>query len=163
MVTRGRYTVAFAGAFLVGCGGTHANDAVARAHAFVVNRCANVSESDVAAALDPASVEGEEAESTLVQAPPKNQWTAQPGGARVYLRPARGMTRELLARALECHAARVAAGEVEARADDPYGLPGRNVGVQVDSSGDGFIVRVRAGSSDDAATIRARAKRLAGE
>jgi hypothetical protein len=79
-------------------------------------------------------------------------------GARIHVRPLAGMSRESIARGLECHEARTTLGLVAARAGDPYTLPNRWLSIDVDSEGDGFVVVVATDDHDDARLVLQRAK-----
>jgi hypothetical protein len=150
-------------AIAAACGGG-GRDSTMTAQAFVDGRCADVSEEQIAPLLAPAMVEKvEPADDQVLVNRKTQQWAARPGGARLSIRPAPGLTREWLARALECHAARVTAGRIAIAPDDPYGLPSRPVTIEVTSSADGFAVLVRSDSMDDAKAILDRAQRLAAE
>jgi hypothetical protein len=61
-------------------------------------------------------------------------------GARIHLRPIAALTRESIARSLECHQSRVVLGTTPPMADDPYGIPGRWLDIDVVSDRDGFVV-----------------------
>ena len=86
---------------------------------------------------------------------------ARLSGARVHLRPIASMSRESIARSLECHESRVVLGTTQPPVDDPYAVAGRWLDIDVDSDKDGFVVHV---GSDDLPTARdvlERAKRFA--
>jgi hypothetical protein len=81
-------------------------------------------------------------------------------GVRIHLQPVSALSRESIARSLECHQSRVVLGMTPAAADDPYALTGRWLDIDVDSDKDGFVVQM---ASNDIATARealARAKRF---
>jgi hypothetical protein len=82
-------------------------------------------------------------------------------GAQLHVLAQPSLTREWLARVLRCHEARIAAGEGAARTNDPYSLPGSPLAISVDSDGDGFLVSVRALSSDAAHRVLDRAQAFA--
>jgi hypothetical protein len=72
-------------------------------------------------------------------------------GSRIHLRPIAALSRESIARSLECHESRVVLGATPALADDPYALAGRWLDIDVDSDRDGFVVQM---ASDDLPTAR---------
>jgi hypothetical protein len=82
-------------------------------------------------------------------------------GVRIHLRPIASLSRESIARSLECHESRAVLGVVPSPiVDDPYAIAGRWLDIDVDSDKDGFVVQM---GSDDLPTARealARAKRF---
>jgi hypothetical protein len=82
-------------------------------------------------------------------------------GAAVYVRPAPGESAEWLARALECHSAKIAAQGVEIGAgNDPFVSSGSIPTISVRSGGDSFRIEITSRVSDDARDILARAQAL---
>jgi hypothetical protein len=123
-------------------------------------RCASFSEETAMQAFAPSQIESVEPAYSFVSSGPIDR-QARLRGARVHLRPAPSLSRELLQRSLECHQSRVALGAVEQLADDPYVLPGAWLDIDVDSEGDGFVVAVRVDKLADAKAILERARRFA--
>jgi hypothetical protein len=82
-------------------------------------------------------------------------------GARVHVRPLPGLTRESLARALQCHEARVVLGLAGRIEDDPYVMDGDWLTIDVDSEGDGFVVAVHPVDFKGANAVLERAVRYA--
>jgi hypothetical protein len=124
----------------------------------IAPRCAGFTDAD--AALAPSSVDAVEPAYSRVQSGPADR-QARLRGARVHLRPVAGVSRESIARSVECHEARVVLGTAAPFADDPYAAPGRWLDIDVDSEKDGFVVTV---GSDDVPTARdaiERARRFA--
>jgi hypothetical protein len=81
-------------------------------------------------------------------------------GARLFLRPAPGLSRESLQRSLECHQSRVVLGGERELPDDPYVLPGAWLDIGAASTGDGFVVDVQADTFQDAQRVLDRARRF---
>jgi hypothetical protein len=81
-------------------------------------------------------------------------------GARLFLRPAPEISRESLQRTLECHQSRVLLGREPELPDDPYVLSGAWLDIAADSTGDGFVVDVRADTFQDAQRVLERAQRF---
>jgi hypothetical protein len=77
------------------------------------------------------------------------------------MRPAPGLSRESLQRALECHEAKVLLGTEKELPDDPYTLPDTWLDIDADSEGDGFSVAVRTDHFPTAQLVLARARRFA--
>jgi hypothetical protein len=86
-------------------------------------------------------------------------------GAVFTVRAMNGYSAEWLGRALECHSARRALGQlpVADQAMDPFWLPGSTVDIDVESTGKDYLVAVRSGEVADAAKIVARAEAFAAE
>jgi hypothetical protein len=126
-----------------------------RAHE-VEPKCKGATEAAVATVLVPSAVEHVEPENAFVQS--GNDRRANLIGARIYLVPAAGQSPEAITRSLECHQVRATLGQVEARDDDPYVLPGRWLDIDTHSEGDGFSVRITTASISDAKRILARAQ-----
>lgn len=85
----------------------------------------------------------------------KRSWTKLEG-AVVTLRPAPGVTRELLQRLIEDHMGQMAAGAP--MNDCPLSVPGASA--DVSSTGDGFAVTIHSKSKDAAEEILRRANAL---
>jgi hypothetical protein len=79
-------------------------------------------------------------------------------GAKILVRPWQGLSKESLTRSLECHEASVVLGKAPVIENDPYTLPERWVGIDVESEGDAFLVLVRIDAFKDAERVLARAK-----
>jgi hypothetical protein len=71
------------------------------------------------------------------------------------------LSKEGLARELECHEARVTLGRAPPFVEDPYSLPDHWLSIDVDSEGDGFAVNVRADDFRDAGRVLERARLFA--
>jgi hypothetical protein len=69
-------------------------------------------------------------------------------GTKLLVRPPVAMSSEQLSRNLQCASARAALGRVDPGAlpNDPYGLPGAWVDIDVNPEGDNFAVTLRADS-----------------
>ncbi len=122
-------------------------------------RCQGFGEEAAAPLLSPAAVDSVEPAYSYVKSGP-NDREARLRGARIHVKPLAGLSRESMARTLECHEARVTLGKAEARVDDPYVLPGTWLDLDVDSEGDGFVVQVRTDVTDPARRVLERAQRF---
>ncbi len=125
----------------------------------LTQRCQAFTEQAAAPLLAPSAIDSVEPAYSHVQSGP-SFYQARLRGARIHLRPIAAMSRESIARSLECHESRVVLGTTPAAVDDPYGLAGRWLDIDVDSDKDGFVVQV---GSDDVATahdLLERAKRF---
>jgi hypothetical protein len=123
-------------------------------------RCQAFTEEAATPLLAPAAIDSVEPGYSHVQSGP-SFYQARLRGARIHLRPIASMSRESIARSLECHESRVVLGTTVAAADDPFALAGQWLDIDVDSDKDGFVVQV---GSDDLPTARdvlERAKRFA--
>jgi hypothetical protein len=125
-----------------------------------VGSCVGFSEGDIRAVITPSVVEKVEPAYAYVAAPAMAR-EARLRGARLYLRPLPGLTRETLQHSLDCHQAHVALGKAPRRDDDPYSLPNLWVDIDADSSHGLFTVAVQATDFDDAKDILQRARRFA--
>jgi hypothetical protein len=126
-------------------------------------RCRSSPEQAAAPLLAADSVDSVEPSYAHVQSGPGDR-EARLRGARVHVRPLPGLSRESIARALECHESRVVLGVAIAPPDDPYSLPGHWLDIDVDAERDAFVVRVEPSKLDDFDAARAvleRAKRFA--
>jgi hypothetical protein len=123
-------------------------------------RCAQFSEENAAALLSPAAFDAVEPEYSYVKSGPEDR-AARLRGARIRVKPLPGFSREAMARSLECHESRVTLGRVAAPEDDPFVLPGEWLDIDVDSTGDGFVVLVRVDQVDVGRRVLDRAKRFA--
>ena len=81
-------------------------------------------------------------------------------GALIHLRPAPGLTREVLQRVVECHEVHVVLGTERELPYDPYTLPGKWLEIAADSEGDGFSVSVQTEEFATAQQVLARARRF---
>jgi hypothetical protein len=120
-------------------------------------RCRGFGEASVAPLLQPSAFDSVGPAYSYVKSGP-NDPEARLRGARIQVRPLPGMSRESLTRTLECHEARVTLDHLAVPANDPYTLPDRWVDIDVESTGDGFVVLVRADNFDDAHHVLERAK-----
>jgi hypothetical protein len=123
-------------------------------------RCQGFGEQTVAPLLSSTAIDSVEPGYFHVQSGPGDR-QARLSGARIHLRPIASMSRESIARSLECHESRVILATAQPPVDDPYALAGRWLDIDVDSDKDGFVVQV---GSDDLPTARdvlERAKRFA--
>ena len=123
-------------------------------------KCGAFTESSVAALLSPTAIESVEPAYSYVYGG-SNGREAHLRGARIHVRPLPGLSRELVARSLECHEARATLGLATTRTDDPYVLADRWLTIDVDSEGDGFVILVRADDREDARRVLERAGRFA--
>jgi len=149
---------------LVGCGGIpflvpDSRTPADRARE-VEPKCQGFGEETAVPLLSPTAFDSVEPAYSYVQGGP-NDREARLRGARIHVKPLPGLSREAMARSLECHQSRVTLGRVQAKADDPYVLPGEWLDIDVDSAGDGFVVQVRADGFDAAKQVLERAKRFA--
>jgi hypothetical protein len=129
----------------------------------VAPRCRGFSDETAGALLSPAVIDSVEPSFAHVQSGP-NDREARLRGARIHVRPMPGFSRESIARSLECHQSRVVLGASAALPDDPYALTGRWLDIDVDSEGDGFVVRVEPDGTYDtnvARDVLDRARRFA--
>jgi hypothetical protein len=91
---------------------------------------------------------------------------ARINGAKILIRPAPGMSAELLTRILQCHSARVLLGQVNAAdvpANDPYWLPDAWVHIDVKSQDGNYLVTVSADSMRESREVFGRANRYGDE
>jgi hypothetical protein len=129
----------------------------------VTPRCRGFTEESAAVLLSPSAIDSVEPALVHIQSGPSDR-EARLRGARIHVRPVPGASRESIARSLECHEARAVLGMAVARVDDPYALPGQWLDIDVDSEGDGFVVRVEPQGSYEVGVAREvleRAKRFA--
>jgi hypothetical protein len=126
----------------------------------LTRRCGAFTEEAAAPLLAPSAIDSVEPAYAHVQSGP-SFYQARLRGARIHLRPIATMSRESIARSLECHESRVVLGAAQPAADDPYAVAGTWLDIDVDSDKDGFVVQV---GSDDLPTARdalERARRFA--
>jgi hypothetical protein len=129
----------------------------------IAPRCRGFTDESAAPLFSPSAVDSVEPAYAHVQSGPSDR-EARLRGARIHVRPMPGLSRESIARSLECHESRVVLGTGVALADDPYTLAGRWLEINVDSEGDGFVVKVEpeaSGGSSAPREILERAKRFA--
>jgi hypothetical protein len=107
----------------------------------IAPRCRGFADESAAALLSPAAIDSVEPDYTHVKSGPVDR-EARLCGARIHVRPMPGLSRETIARSLECHESRVVLGATVALPDDPYVLAGQWLDIAVESEGDGFAVRV---------------------
>ena len=101
----------------------------------------------------------ESSEALYVRRPSKSGHETHLLGARLFVRPLPGVTPQLLERALRCHQARAALGEVPVADDDPWVLPEGWARIEVAGGGAALVVTVAADRADDARRILERASR----
>jgi len=90
-----------------------------------------------------------------------NDRIARLSGAEIHLRPLPGASSQGIARALECHEARVMLGE-SCGAPDPYHpANGGWIDVDVQADKDGFVVRLTSDDVDEARAVLERARTYA--
>lgn len=126
----------------------------------IVDRCAGFSEESVASLLSPSAFDSVQPAYSYVKSG-ANDREPRLRGARIQVKPLPGFSREAMARSLECHEARVTLGQAAAPAEDPYVLPGDWLDIDVDSTGDGFVVVIQADEMDAARHVLERARRFA--
>jgi hypothetical protein len=126
----------------------------------VAPRCREFTDEAAATLLSPAAIDSVAPAYSYVQSGPGDR-QARLRGARIQLKPIGALSRESIARSLECHESRSLLGSAPPRADDPYTLPGQWLDIDVDSEKDGFVVRVQTDDSPSAREVLARAKRFA--
>jgi hypothetical protein len=156
-----RYAFALA-AVLVGCSGVPFLAPDTRTPADYARKiepkCKDFSEQSVARVLSPDVVDSVDPAYSYVNSGPIDR-EARLRGARIRVKPLPGLSRETIARSVECHEARVALGQVAALPDDPYVLPDQWLDIDVESEGDGFAILVRADEIDAARRALERARR----
>lgn len=126
----------------------------------IAPHCEAFTEEAAAPLLSASLIDSVEPSYAHVQSGP-SFYQAHLRGARIHLKPVAALSRETIARNLECHESRVVLGTTPAMTDDPYAFPGQWLDIDVDSEKDGFVVR---SETDDMATahdILDRAKRFA--
>jgi|SRR5580704_2548241 hypothetical protein len=86
-------------------------------------------------------------------------------GAKLLVRPPKGVTADQLTRILQCHSARVLLGQLNSNAvpNDPYWLPDRWVNIDVRSENGNFVVTVSADTVRDNLQVYGRANHYADE
>ena len=126
----------------------------------VAPRCQAFTEEAAAPLLSASAIDSVEASYAHVQSGP-SFYQAHLRGARIHLKPIGAVSRETIARSLECHQSRVVLGTTPPAADDPYVLADRWLDIDVDSEKDGFVVRVESDDIASARTVLDRAKRFA--
>lgn len=127
----------------------------------VERKCGGFAEDTVAPLLSSSAVDSVEPAYSYVSGGPNGR-EAHLRGARMHVRPLPGLTREAIARNLECHEARAILGVATIRGDDPYVLADRWLTIDVESEGDGFVVLVLADDLDSARRVLERARVYAG-
>ena len=127
----------------------------------VAPRCRGFSEEAATPLLSPSAVDSVEPSYSYVQSGPGDR-EARLRGARIHVRPLPGLSRESIQRSLECHESRVVLAQSPAPAADPYQLSGHWLDIDVDSEGDGFVVKVEPTETDTdlAREVLARARQL---
>jgi hypothetical protein len=127
----------------------------------IMVRCSPFAEERVVPLLSSSAFDLVQPAFSYVKSGP-NDREARLRGARLQIKPLPGFSREELARNLECHEARVILGESAAPASDPFVLPENWLDIDVDSTGDGFVVLVRTDEMTAARRVLERARRFAG-
>jgi len=86
-------------------------------------------------------------------------------GAKLLVRPPRGVSAEQLTRVLQCHSARVLLGQLPSNAvpNDPYWLPDTWVNIDVKPENGNFAVTVSADTVRDNLQVYGRANHYADE
>ena len=123
-------------------------------------RCQGFTEQAAAPLLSAGAIDSVEPAYSYVQSGPGDR-QARLRGARIHLKPIAALSRESIARSLECHESRFLLGTAPPVADDPYALAGQWLDIDVDSEKDGFVVRVQTDDSPAARETLERAKRFA--
>jgi hypothetical protein len=126
----------------------------------VAPRCRDFTDESAAALLSPTAIDSVEPAYTYLESGPGNR-EARLRGARIHLRPIAALSRESIARSLECHEARFLLGTAQTVVDDPYTLASQWLDIDVDSERDGFVVRVQTDDRPTAQAVLERAKRFA--
>jgi hypothetical protein len=133
-----------------------ARSPVDRAHEIDV-QCRELSEATAAPDVSKTAIDSVEPLQSHVQS--GNNSETRLLGAKIHVRPLPGLTRELLARELQCHEARVLLGKAPPLVDDPYSAAPAWVDISADSEGNGFAVSVESFDFDTANAELARARR----
>jgi hypothetical protein len=123
-------------------------------------RCRGFAEQAAAPLLSPAAIDTVEPAYSRIQSGPIDR-QAHLDGARIHLRPIAAVSREFIARSLECHESRFLLGTTVPLADDPYTLTDEWLDIDVDSEKDGFVVVVQGHDLPAARHVLERAKRFA--
>jgi hypothetical protein len=86
-------------------------------------------------------------------------------GAKLVVRPPKGVTADQMTRILQCHSARVLLGQVDSAAvpNDPYWLPDRWLNIEVKPDNGNFAVTVSADTVHDNLRVFGRATNYADE
>jgi hypothetical protein len=125
----------------------------------VAPRCQAFTEEAAAPLLSAAAVDTVEPSYAHVQSGP-SFYQAHLRGARIHLKPIAALSRETIARSLECHQSRVVLGTVRGAVDEPYSHAPQWLDIDVDSEKDGFVVRVESDDITTAHDVLERAKRF---
>ncbi len=124
-------------------------------------RCVQFTAESAAALLSPRAIDSVEPAYSYLQSGPGDR-EARLRGARIHVRkPLPALSRESIARSLECHEWRFLVGGPPPPEDDPYTLAGQWLDIDVDSEKDGFVVRVQADDPSTGRVVLERAKRFA--
>jgi hypothetical protein len=126
----------------------------------VAKHCAAFTEEATASLRSPSAIDTVEPAYSYLESGPGNR-EARLRGARIHLHPIAAMSRESIARSLECHESRVVLGSASPLVDDPYALAGAWLDIDVDSEKDGFVVQVGTDDISAAHEVLERTKRFA--
>jgi len=116
-----------------------------------------VTDASLARVMAPASIGAVEPSYSYVLGGPNGR-SARLRGAKIHLAANAAATKEVLARTLRCHEARVLLGKAESRDNDPYTLPDQWLDIDVDVTDDGWVVQVGADETEDARVVLDRAR-----
>jgi hypothetical protein len=125
------------------------------------DKCSGASDDAIAPLLRPSGIDAVEPAYSYVLGGPNGR-EARMRGAKLHVKPAEGLTREIIARGLECHEANVVLGRGRELENDPYVLPRRWLDIDDESERSGFAVLVQTNDIDDAKAALARARTFAG-
>jgi hypothetical protein len=126
----------------------------------VTPRCQGFTDESASALLSPSAIDSVEPAYSYVQSGPGDR-QARLRGARIHLKPIAALSRESMARSLECHESRSLLGTTPPLVDDPYTLAGQWLDIDVDSEKDGFVVLVQTDDLPSAREVLGRARRFA--
>jgi hypothetical protein len=123
----------------------------------ISEKCAGVTDEAIATLLHPPGIDSVEPAYAYVLGGPNGR-EARLRGAKIHVKPAAGLTREIVARDLECRESNIILGRALPLENDPYVLPQRWVDIDVESEKAGFAVLVQTNDIDDAKAVLARAR-----
>jgi hypothetical protein len=128
-----------------------------RARQVEEDKCGGITEDSISPLLRARGLDSVEPSYAQVLGGPNGR-ESRLRGARIHVRPADGLTREGIARGLECHQSRVVLGRWPAQENEPWVLPHKWVEFDVSSEKDGFVVSAESSDIDDAKAILARSQ-----